>query len=302
MPEDVVANIEETTEPQAETEISFEAFSKLRKEGKIIGNEGGTERNSGGDQWDGEQNKWVNKAPRDSAGRFSKVRESLAQSQRKTEYIQALQAGAVEPNDDMSPEEWALARNRMLANGTNVIKTEFPAEKKPADAGAESNDAEQQELTPEEQHHFAKHEEVMARIAAKSVTDPEMGEARAGLSAALDRGAHPDAVRYLGHCIADVDNPYETFLVLGKNPDAMVTLTSLPPQAMRSVVRELSNELAAKSAAAPVREPAPPKPKPPNPVGARAASSAFDVNDDSTDPETWARLRNEQLAKRRGFL
>jgi hypothetical protein len=74
-----------------------------------------------------------------------------------------------------------------------------------------------------------------------------------------------------------------------------VMLANLPPQAMKNVVRELSIELAAKSSAAPAKEP---KPKPPAPVGGRASSSAFDVNDDSLDVDTWAKLRNQQLAKR----
>jgi hypothetical protein len=62
---------------------------------------------------------------------------------------------------------------------------------------------------------------------------------------------------------------------------------------LKDIVRGLSRELAAgeKRIA--------PKPKPPEPVGARATASAFDVSDENSDPEVWARERNKQVAARR---
>jgi hypothetical protein len=292
MAEAEITNDVVTTEPQAETEVSFEAFSKLRKEGKIIGNEGGTERNSGGDQWDGERNEWVNTAPRDSQGRFSKVRESLAQSQRKTEYIQALQAGAVEPNDDMSPEEWALARNRMLANGTNVIKTEFPAEEKPAGEAEGGEQAIEEPLTPEQIKHNEAHEALHTRILAK-LEAPEVKQLTKAMEYAVERGATPYFFDTLGNIAADFENSEAVLYHLGENPEKLAAFSFLTPDKLKGVMRTLSQQLDAQQKPA-----APPKPKPPAPVGARASASAFDVNDESLSADEWARQRNESLARR----
>jgi tetratricopeptide (TPR) repeat protein len=63
-------------------------------------------------------------------------------------------------------------------------------------------------------------------------------------------------------------------------------------------VKEIEFKL--RQSPAPDKKPAPPKPKPPSPVSGAASATAFDVSDTSLSPDEWAKLRNEQLAKRRG--
>jgi hypothetical protein len=285
-------------QPQNDAEgPSFEQFSKDRKAGKVDATAGGNEIGPAGNQFDAAQNKWVNKSPtaRDGKARFQAVRESLERSQKRSDYVRSVLEGAIEPNEEMSAETWAAARNAQIARGTNRITApEFPAERS-AD-GATANNTAEQELTPAEQAHFEAHDSFMSSVAAKIAIDPETRTARDGFAAALEKGTAPEAMKYLGHCIADTDNPHEVFLALGKNPEAVDLYSRLKPEGMRSAVLALSRELASRNThakAAPA-----PKPKPPDPVGARASATAFDVNDESIDADTWARQRNEQLAKR----
>jgi len=55
----------------------------MRKEGKITGNEGGTDTNPGGNKYDTDTNSWVDKAHRDRKGSICKgsrgAREIAAQ-------------------------------------------------------------------------------------------------------------------------------------------------------------------------------------------------------------------------------
>lgn len=94
------------------------------------------------------------------------------------------------------------------------------------------------------------------------------------------------------------EDPHELTYYLAKNRAEFRRIAALEPhQVLREV---LKLELRMQAAPAPDKKPAEPKPKPPAPVGARATSSAFDVNDTSLSPDEWARQRNEQLSKRGG--
>jgi hypothetical protein len=260
---------------------------------------GGDDVALGGNEFDSATNSYKNRTPRDARdgkGRFQAVRESLERSQKRSDYVRSVLEGGVEPDEStMDADTWAAARNAQIARGTNRITApEFPAERS-AD-GATANNTAEQELTPAEQAHFEAHDSFMSSVAAKIAIDPETRTARDGFAAALEKGTAPEAMKYLGHCIADTDNPHEVFLALGKNPEAVDLYSRLKPEGMRSAVLALSRELASRNThakAAPA-----PKPKPPDPVGARASATAFDVNDESIDADTWARQRNEQLAKR----
>jgi hypothetical protein len=99
----------------------------------------------------------------------------------------------------------------------------------------------------------------------------------------------------------ETDDPHEVTYYLAKNRDEFRRFASLTPaQAVKEAIK-LDVKLAIQPATpAPDKTPAKPKPAPPAPVGARASSSAFDVNDESMDPDEWARNRNKQLAERRG--
>jgi hypothetical protein len=270
---------------------SFEQFSKDRAAGKVDATAGGDEFGPAGNQWDGK--KWVNKSPRDSEGRFSKVRESLERSQKRSTYVKGVLEGAVEPDEaTMDADTWAAARNAQIARGTNKITPpEFP-EEKPADAGAKN--AEGSELSPEEVQHIEKHSDLMSSLAAKKLTDSTVRNALENLGKA---NLPPAVGDYLGHVLADVDNPQDVLIALGNAPDVVRSYANLPAESMRAIVQHLSVELAGQKERSKAAV-SPQKPKPPNPVGARASSGAFDVNDESTDPDEWARQRNEALAKK----
>ena len=104
-----------------------------------------------------------------------------------------------------------------------------------------------------------------------------------------------------GHVIQAIaeqsDDPHALTYYLAKNREEFRRFAALAPEQTLREVLKLDFKLT-QSPPAPDKEPAPPKPKPPAPVGARATATGFDVNDESIDADTWARQRNEQLAKR----
>jgi hypothetical protein len=247
---------------------------------------------AGGNQWDGEKNAFVNKTPRNEQGRFAKVRESLERSQKRSTYVKAVLEGAVEPDEHtMDADTWAAARNAQIARGTNSITPpEFPDENAGDGAEGGENAIREEPLTPEQIKHNEAHEEMHTRLLAR-LEAPEVKKLTTAMEYALDRGATAYFFDTLGHVAADFDNREAVLFHLGENPEKLASYSFLSPERLKSVIRTLSQQLGAKAAA-------PPKPKPPDPVGARASSSAFDVNDESIDADTWARQRNEQVSKR----
>ena len=259
---------------------------------------------AGGNQWDGAKEKFVNKTPRDGQGRFAKVRESLQRPEKRSTYVKAVLEGAVAPDENtMDADTWAAARNAQIARGSNKISPpELPAEK-PADAATgEGKTVEQgqHQLTEKEVAQIEKHQAFISATAARAAIDPATRDAVAGFKKAVDDGTDPHAVDYLGVVISGVENSSDVLLTLGRNPEAIAMFSRLPIESMPSAVLALSQQLAGQKASAQVTPPKPPKPAPPSPVGARATNSAFDVTDDSMDADTWAKLRNEQLAAKRG--
>lgn len=94
---------------------------------------------------------------------------------------------------------------------------------------------------------------------------------------------------------------------LGEHPEEAAKLVHLSTtssiEAVIEAVHVRDRALKPKETAAPAHE-VKPAPKaadkfvPPDPVGARQTAKAFDVNDESTDADTWAKKRYEQLTKR----
>lgn len=257
----------------------------------------------GGNEWDGEKSEWVNgveraQRERDDKGRFAKVRESLEQSQKKSEYVRLLREGAVEPTEEMDAETWAAVRQAQIDAGTNKITVpEFPvADGENADSANESP-AQGERLTPEEEKHFTDYNSMLANVAAKMAIDG--GDTKAaldGLSSAHERyGVSADAINYMGHCIADCANAHEVFLTVGKKPEVVATLSRLAPQRMRAAVLQLSAELGA----AKVRPRGTKAPPPPDPVGARPVVATFDANDENMSADEWREKREAQLAAKR---
>jgi hypothetical protein len=108
----------------------------------------------------------------------------------------------------------------------------------------------------------------------------------------------PELPQHVIKAIAEEsEDPYELTYYLAKNRDEFRRFAELRPnQVLREVVK-LDTRLALQAQAppAPVKEAKPAKPAPPAPVGARAATSGFDVNDDSLTPDEWRRQREKQL-------
>lgn len=127
----------------------------------------------------------------------------------------------------------------------------------------------------------------------KEKFDELVEDIRAGAASPLP----PHVLRAIAE---ESENAHEITYHLAANRDEYTRFASLSPQqAIREVLR-LDVKLSTKPEAAPahVEAPAKPtKPKPPEPVGARASSSAFDVNDEKTDANEWHKRRNEQVAK-----
>jgi hypothetical protein len=249
---------------------------------------------AGGNQWDGDKNAFVNKTPRNEQGRFAKVRESLERSQKRSTYVKAVLEGAVEPDEHtMDADTWAAARNAQIARGTNSITPpEFPDENAGDGAEGGENAIREEPLTPEQIKHNEAHEEMHTRLLAR-LEAPEVKKLTTAMEYAVQRGATAYYFDTLGHVAADFDNREAVLFHLGENPEKLASYSFLSPERLKSVIRTLSQQLGAQQ-----KPTAPPKPKPPDPVGARASSSAFDVNDESVDADTWARQRNEQVSKR----
>lgn len=243
-----------------------------------------------GGVWDG--HKWVN--PVGKPSRFAEVRKSLEQSQRESEWRRLAKEGNVKPDESQDPETWAFLRNKELAEKTNQLTPpDFGAEK--TGEGAEGSETAEQPLTAEQIEHNSRHQEVMTRIWAR-YDEPEVASLKNSMLQAAEAGATPKFFNDLGYFASDHANGEEILFDLGKHPEKLTAYTLLTKEQLANTVRALSRELDARGKRAQLL----PKPKPPDPVGARATATAFDVNDDKLDPEEWARQRNEQVAKRRG--
>src|SRR3954465_1553368 len=119
---------------------------------------------AGGNAWDGDKGKWVDKTPRDDQGRFAKIRESIERSQKRSTFIKAVLEGAVEPDENMDVDTWTAARKAQIATRSyKITPPEFPAEK-PAQGANPESDAAEQPLTPEQIKHNAAHQELHTRL------------------------------------------------------------------------------------------------------------------------------------------
>jgi len=205
-----------------------------------------------------------------------------------------VQAGAIQLTDDLDPQTWRAAREAQIRNGTAGITPPELPEEQGQQQGAKPG-ATEPELSPEVIKSFQAHDDFMGSLAAKMAVDPATRKAMEGFHGAVERGLNRDAVAYMGVLIAGTDNPHEVFQALGNNPDIIQTYARLSPNGMEMCIKALSQEITKGKAAFQK----PPKPAPPNPVGARASSSPFDANDEKTSPEEWARQRNRQIADRR---
>jgi hypothetical protein len=292
MSDSALETVEQVPESQPPAESpSFEQFSKDRKAGKVDATTGGDEIASGGNRWDGEKGKFVNPVRDEATGRFAKVRESLAQSERKSRYVAAVLAGTVAPTEEMDADSWAAARNAQVrAQADKITPPDFgEGEERSADGAGTPAEA---QLTAEQIAHNAADQALQTRLRVR-LEAPEVKSLVGAMATAAQRGATPFFFDELGHFAADHDNGEQILFHLGANPEKLTAYSFMTRDQLKDIVRGLSRELAAgeKRIA--------PKPKPPEPVGARATASAFDVSDENSDPEVWARERNKQVAARR---
>jgi hypothetical protein len=270
MPEDVVSQDEQITpEPKPEEPIA-----------------------AAGNSWNGE--KWEDRTPRDDQGRFARIRANLAKANQKTEFLKALDMGAVEPSDDMDPELWSRARNNQLRNRTAGIEMpELPADQTGENAEGLDAPIAEETISPE-------HERLCNGLIARS-EDPAVQGLNQAIGLAKEAGAQPKFHYDLARFASEHPNGEKVLLHLGEHPEKLVHFFEAavqspnPREQLRHLVDALSERLSTAENARAVQV----KPKPPDPVSTRASSSAFDVNDESTDPDTWARKRNEQVAKSR---
>jgi hypothetical protein len=266
-------------------QVPAEPPSKDREAGKV---DAPDEASPGATQWDGERNKFVNSGRDETTGRFAKVRESLAQSERKSRYVKAVLEGTVEPTEEMDAETLAQARNAQVRAQAGKITPPGEAE----ESAGDSTTAETPQLTAEQLAHNEADQALQTRLRVR-LEAPEVKGLVHAMATAAQKGATPLFFDELGHFAADHENGEEILFHLGRNPEKLTAYSYMTREQLKDIVRGLSRELAAgeKRIA--------PKPKPPEPVGARATASAFDVSDENSDPEVWARERNKQVAARR---
>jgi hypothetical protein len=258
---------------------------------------GGDDVALGGNEFDSATNSYKNRTPRDARdgkGRFQAVRESLERSQKRSDYVRSVLEGVVEPHESQDSETWAAARNAQIARGTNKITPpEFPDENAGDGAEGGENAIREEPLTPEQIKHNEAHQELHTRLVVR-LESPEVQQLQRALHFATEKGATPFFLDSLGHIVSDHDNGEEILFHLGANQEKLAAYSLLSKGQLEGVIRGLSRELSTRK----TQTVQAPKPKPPDPVSTRASSSAFDVHDESTDPETWARQRNEQASKR----
>jgi hypothetical protein len=266
----------------------------------IEGFEGRSSVAPGGNQWDGEKSEWVNPTTvRDDKGRFAKVRESLEQSQKKAEYVRLAKAGAIEPDESMDASTWAAVRQAQIDAGMDKINVpeSFLAEAEPAEKENANEGSSDESFSEEEKRHFTNHNAMITNAIAKMAIDG--GETRAAVDgfdrAYREYGIEPRRMVYMGHCIAECENPHEVLLALGKKPEVVATLSGLSAGQMHAAVQRLSQEISA-AKPRPRQTNAPP---PPDPVSARPVVAAFDANDESLSADEWLEKREAQLAAKR---
>jgi len=288
-----------------------------------------------GNHFDAESNKFIDKSPREDQGRFAKVRESLARAQQKASFVQAVTEGLVDPDENtMDADTWAAARNAQIARGTGKIQLpdvgEGAEEGAIADIEAHPNRPELPKLSefmgtieeydravaeyPAKLQAFMnaerqvwerlppispEHENLVLGLQA-SAESPEVAALEYALDFVKQNGAQPRFHYDLGRFASECPNGEQVLLHFGAHPEKLVKFFAAavqnahPAECLQKLVHTLSGRLE-KDAAHQARSS---KPRPPEPVGARATSSAFDVNDENTPTEEWTRRRNEQLAKR----
>jgi hypothetical protein len=142
---------------------------------------------------------------------------------------------------------------------------------------------------------------ITERVKKFSKTNPDYEDELAQLKDEIDSGSLPMGRELIDFVSYNLDAPVEVIYHLCKNRDVLDKILATDPNKAAGELYRLDGRLQAQAAApAPDKKPAEPKPKPPAPVGGRASATAFDVSDTSLSPDEWAKLRNEQLAKRRG--
>ena len=158
------------------------------------------------------------------------------------------------------------------------------------------------DLERQQKEHASSLEKRINESRAKALkAHPDYQDEFNALQADIKSNDEPNLPDYVIKAIAEeTDDPHEVTYYLAKNREEFRRFATLSPtQAVKEAIK-LDTKLALQAAApAPEKTPAKPKPAPPAPVGARATSTAFDVNDESVDADTWARNRNKQLAERR---
>src|ERR1035438_7330462 len=242
-------------------QVPAEPPSKDGEAGKV---DAPDEASPGATQWDGERNKFVNSGRDETTGRFAKVRESLAQSERKSKYVAAVLAGTVQPDESMDPDTWAAARNAQVRAQADKIT--------PPDFGERSADGSETpaepQLTAEQNEHNEADQALQTRLRVR-LEAPEVKGLIGAMATAAQKGATPLFFDELGHFAADHENAEEILFHLGRNPEKLTAYSYMTREQLKDIVRGLSRELAAgeKRIA--------PKPKPPEPVGARATQAAF---------------------------
>lgn len=298
----------EAPDPFNGMEPTFEEFSEFRTDGtvperfKAVAKEKPTAR--GGD------------------GRFTSV---LKHWREEADYRRAVVDGLVTPTDEMPADEWAIARNAQLRHGVKVALPTEPPDDQPKET--ESGDPEAKANAERVANVVNNRAQELMSAGASEQVAKELAQREAAIVQKLQK-EHPDHYKRVAevaaYCpdfdqlmeagrkipfppglqkdLAGLDNSGEVLIYLLRNPQNAVQLTQMLPSVARKALRGLSSDLAEFSngsiQAKPERKQTS-APPPVEPVNTRSAAKGFDVNDDSMDPDEWAKKRNEQLYSRR---
>jgi hypothetical protein len=194
--------------------------------------------------------------------------------------------------DDVEPDVWRRNRESQILSAeparfdaTETEKEAFgSAAHKPqqSDEHAEETPPQSTDVLPPDHPHRARMQEAVEYYGPEKLQQLASAAREAGI----------DVVPGVARQIADLENSVDVAIAIAQEPNVALWLNDLPKSQAAQALQKISQWVANGPQAAESK----PKTKAPpliQPVNARA-SGAFDVNDDSMDPNEWAAKRTAQ--------
>jgi hypothetical protein len=193
-------------------------------------------------------------------------------------------------SDSVPPDEWARNREAQIASGeparfeaTETEKEAFGTaehHRQESDESTEDITAQSSDILPSDHPHLQRQREALEYYGAEKLQQLASAAREAGV----------DVVPGVARQIADLENSVDVAIAITQEPNVALWLNDLPKSQAAQALAKISEWVANGAAESKPKTKAPPLIQP---VNARA-SGAFDVNDDSMDPNEWAAKRTAQ--------